>query len=397
MSIDLHKEHYDSDGNQKPLTVYPEKDTPEIYPGREIYPNTDIVNGTAAEKLPDNEAVRRIEKKKTNIRCFAAVILSAAVLSVIISLIFASVQVNTDTYENSEMFFVQNDVNSIRIDTANTNVVLRYNYSSSGNIKVNSLISKKADFTASNDGGTLRISCEGADSEEPDTNGTVTVTFSGRFYGRVDISSEGTGSVSSEAGGELYIRTEGGGIKAHGLKCGTAELTAQGGDISVNNSRIDTLTAEADGGDINIMDSEIAQGLNVRAYNGDFVAENMVSSGETDISASSRNYMDGTVSCENITLGENASISGSQSLMLVNAEFHNISLGSSGYIDIYPTLPKELYWIKKSGGGDLYIEGENFRDYTVNYNPVGEYIMNISSNNLVKISWLNDDDEQTQQ
>lgn len=414
MAIDLHKEHYDSDGNRAPLTVYPESNSPEIYPQREIYPQPKTVEPKQPEKFPppkqeaDIEASPKITIPETTDDKIKKAIIKSMNSGFIIMVLFCiSAYVfhdgNGETEKNAqnvqEQLFSQNDVAGVSVDsTGNINVVLCYSYSSSGDISVKSVTDSYSHCVASNDNGILNISFERKVYAERDNNGTVTVTFPARFYGDVNVTSSGKGSVTAEAGETLHIETEDGSIEVSDLRSDEVRLITESGNISVNNSVTDILDIGTDSGSIYIADSEAASSLTARASDGNFIAKGMASSGKTEITAFSKENENGngTVYCENITLGENADITGSEGLRLENAEFHNISVESLGRIDIFPTLPKELYWIKKTGNSDLYLENERLGGNAVSYNPEGEYKIDITARDLVNL-WSDDDNEEQPQ
>lgn len=401
MAIDLYKEHYDSNGNKMPLTVYPENDSPEIYPQREIYPQSKAATAPETEKLPapkqeaDIETPPKITLPETAEEKFKKKIAKSMYSGFVIMLLFiiAVMVSHNETEESSqnilEQSFAQNDVSCIDIDApASINIVLRYSYSSS-DISVGCVTDTYTHCTASNDNGTLGISFERKVFNDNGDNGTVTVTFPARYYGEVDVSTRGKGWVSAEAGENLHIETKEGSIEVSGLKSDEVQLVSESGDISVNNSVTDTLDIKTKSGNIYIADSETASSLTAHASDGSFTAKSMASYGETEIGAYYNFYEyeegSGLVKCENITLGENANITAEDAMWLINAEYHNISLKSNGMIDIFPILPKEHYCIKKTGRGNLYLEDENPKGATVNYNPAGEYTMEIESNGMVNI------------
>lgn len=383
MAIDLHKEHYDSDGNRTPLTVYPEKDAPEIYPQREIYPQTKIVSPYETEKLPtapeeaDTKAPAKAEgKRKKKLSFGGLAILTAIIFCVIMSIII--IAISEPEYDVSGddgyqlMHFAQNDVQDIFIYAGNSDVSLRYEFSSSDYIRVSSLAEH---FTAKNDCGTLMITCEGDEDKYPEGDAeTVTVTFPRKFYGSVQINGYGC-NADVQAGGDVTVIIDSGYISAAGLDCTSVDLQTDNGNIRIDNSAADTFNIYTAAGNVDFMDSTAEEKLSINTEMGKIDARRVRSLGSTALHAySGERYtsegISGEIYGENLLLeGDTDLVAGNDGIRLYDTDLRDATIFSGGDVLAYLSPPEETYRIDSISP-----------DSTVNTkNPDGEYSIKINS------------------
>lgn len=383
MAIDLHKEHYDSNGNRTPLTVYPENDSPEIYPQREIYPQTKIVSPYETEKLPaapeeaDTKAPAKAEgKKKKKLSFGGLAILTAIMFCVIMSIII--IAISEPEYEVSgddgyqPLSFAQNDVQDIFIYAGNSDVSLRYEFSSSDNIRVSS---PAYHFTAKNDRGTLMITCEGDEDKYLAGDAeTVTVTFPRKFYGSVQINGYGC-NADVQAGGEVTVIIDSGYISAAGLDCTSADLHTDNGSIRINNSTADTFNIYTAAGDVDFMDSTAEEKLSINTEMGKIDARRIRSRGSTVLHAySGEQYtsdgISGEIYGENLLFkGDTDLVAGNDGIRLYDTDLRDTTVFSAGDVLMY------LY----RSEDDYRITSINSDSTVTTQNPDGEYSIKINS------------------
>lgn len=384
MAIDLHKEHYDSDGNRVPLTVYPENDTPEIYPQREIYPQTKIVSPYETEKLPaapeeaDTKAPARAEgKRKKKLSFGGQAILTAIMFCVIMSIILIAVSEHEDSVSlngdgSRTPSFAQNDVQDIFIYSGNSDVSLKYDFSSSDDIRV---YSSAEQFTAKNDRGTLMITCEGdADKYLEGDAETVTVSFPRKFYGSVQINGYGC-NADVQAGGDVTVIIDSGHITAAGLDCTSVDLQTDNGNIRVDNSAADTFNIYTAAGNVDFMDSTAEKKLSINTDMGKIDARRIKSQGSTVLHAySGERYtsegISGEIYGENLLFeGDTDLAAGNDGIRLYDTDLRDTTIFSGGDVLMY-----------------LYRSEDNYRivgiepDSTVTtQNPDGEYDIRVNA------------------
>lgn len=359
MAIDLHKEHYDGDGNRVLLTVYPENDSPEIYPQREIYPQPKTVKVAEPEKLPAAPAktdakvlgkLRDIGRKKLSFGTLAVLtaIAFCLIMTGIIKLVSESQKVDYSDDGYQPLSFAQNDVQDIFIYAGNTNVSLKYEFSSSDNITV----SKSAEqFTAKNDRGTLTITCEGdADKYLEGEAEEITVTFPRKFYGSVQINGYGCNAYV-QAGGEVTVIIDSGHISAAGLDCTSVDLQTDNGSIRVDNSTADSFNIYTAAGDADFMDSTAEEKLSINTDMGKIDARRVKSRGSTVLHAySGERYtsegISGEIYGENLLFkGDTDLAAGNDGIRLYDTDLRDTAIYSGGDVLMYLYRSEDTYKI----------------------------------------------------
>ena len=380
MAIDLHKEHYDSDGNRVPLTVYPENDSPEIYPQRKIYPQTKIVSPYETEKLPaapeeaDTKAPARAEgKSKKKLSFGGLAILTAIMFCVIMSIILIAIsepELNDDSY--FPKLFAQNDVQDIFIYSGNSDVSLKYDFSSSDDIWV---FSSAEQCTAKNDRGTLTITCEGdADKYMEGDSETVTVSFPRKFYGSVQINGYGC-NADVQAGGDVTVIIDSGYITAAGLDCTSVDLQTDNGNIRVDNSAADTFNIYTAAGNVDFMDSTAEEKLSINTDMGKIDARRIRSLGSTVLHAySGERYtsegISGEIYGENLLFeGDTDLAAGNDGIRLYDTDLHDTTIFSGGDVLMYLYRSEDTYKI-------VGIEPDST---VTTQNPDGEYDIRVNA------------------
>lgn len=358
MAIDLRKEHYDIDENRPPLTVYPENGQPEIYTpseanavsAKEKYP-------THSEKTAayDTPAPLRTEKAHKDPRIAVAAV-AVTVIAVSAAVVIRSLpKAETETVSAPDPYTTENfyldKTENIYVHSQNTDVIFKYDFSSSENISVRGINSSDGYFTASENKGTLFITCEcDEDKYYSGEAEPVEVIFSRRFDGNISVGGSCC-NISLEAGGTLSVEIESGNIAAGGLSCGTASLITNNGNISVNNSETDSMELYTAAGNIDIMDSEAGETLRADTDMGKIDARRVRSAGNTVLHAySGERYtsegISGEIYGENLLFeGDTDLAAGNDGIRLYDTDLRDTTIFSAGDVLMYLYRSEDTYKI----------------------------------------------------
>ena len=364
MAIDLKKENYDENGNRKPLTVYPDKDSPEIYPAREIYPQPKLpVKAEAAavpaaagisEALPAKSKGRR---KKKGIAFFLALTLICITLASFLSAFIQNLVISsaddsiTSADDSGTEKFSQNDVQEIHVLAVGADIVFEYDFDGGNAIKVSGFPDRdEAYYSISNQKGSLILGFDGDPTAEPQEKPVITFKFPRRFDGKIDIGGKNC-NITADAGGTFTCNIESGNIAVSGMRASTAELATDAGYIDVYNSDFSDLSIYTAAGAVNLMDSEISDSLKVTADMGSIDVRRIISSGTTVIHSYSGSHygadVDSSIYGENLLLEGNAEfVSETGGMRLYNTDFRDLLLVSLGRVDVWTSGDESDYSIR---------------------------------------------------
>lgn len=363
MAIDLKKENYDENGNRKPLTVYPENDSPEIYPAREIYPQPKLSVTAEAAAVPAAAGIseappakQKISRKKKGFRFYA--VLAVLCLSLIVSLFSFLPNVTDATYaadsaddSSGTEKFSQNDVQEIHVIAVGADIVFEYDFNGGNTITVSGLPDwNETYYSLSNQKGSLMLGFDGDPAAEPQEKPVITFKFPRRFDGKVDIGGKNC-NITAGVGGTLTCNIESGNIAVSGMRASTAELATDAGYIDVYNSDISDLSIYTAAGTVNLMDSEISDSLRVVADMGNVDVRRVISSGTTVIHSYSGSHygadIDSSIYGENLLLEGNAEfVSETGGMRLYNTDFRDLLLVSLGRVDVWTSGDESDYSIR---------------------------------------------------
>lgn len=385
MAIDLKKENYDKNGNRKPLTVYPENDSPEIYPAREIYPQPELplplktetaaVPAAGVSEAPPAKSKGR--RKKKDFRFYA--VLAVLCLSLIVSLFsflpnvtdFPNITESADD-SSDRAKFSQNDVQEIHVLSVGADIVFEYDFNGGNAITVSGLPDmNEIYYSLSNQKGSLMLGIDGDPTAEPQEKPVITFKFPRRFDGKIDIGGKNC-NITAGVGGTLTCNIESGNIAASGMRASTAELATDAGYIDVYNSDISSLSIYTAAGAVNLMDSEISDSLKITADMGNVDVRRIISSGTTVIHSYSGSHygadVDSSIYGENLLLEGNAEfVSETGGMRLYNTDFRDLLLVSLGRVDVWTSGGESDYSIRciadenstnltESSGGEYTLE-----------------------------------------
>ncbi|MGN0695222.1 MAG: DUF4097 family beta strand repeat-containing protein [Oscillospiraceae bacterium] len=418
MAIDLNKEHYNSkdNNNDNIRTVYPETESEEIYPEREIFPQSSPAEenkSDAEEVYPENE-VRHIEtaqeraltnpphndiikkkkkhkKKKHKRRWLFWVVLIALIAIVsndykeISSYVYTNIM--DGTFSESAADFSAAGINTLTLTDSNSDVTIKSSYDEDFHISVSTPDDKSYDMKSENGGITVNGSKRSGGFMTWILSSDITLYIPDGYEGDIVIDSKNT-SIDCSAGKSIDITNTDGKITMTDIDGTDIRLKNDNASITLTNVTADTVKAETKNSSITA-EKVTAANLDLNAKNATVNAESCTASEYASLYSSNGSvkaerccfYISGSLISSNgsvnaadcIFTGNSVISSDNGRVRLEDFSFENMTIKSkNGSIDCEAYGNEKNYRITasaKNGSSDV-PDGGN-----------GEYELSLSADN----------------
>lgn len=425
MAIDLNKDHYDRDENGENIrTVYPETQSEEIYPQREIYPQGNDTDNSeevylrgsaenAREEIPQNE-VRHIEtvqeraltnppqndiinkekkhkKKKHKKGWIVWLVLIVLAVSAVENIgeisTFIYTNIMDGTFDESVTDFSAAGITALALSDSNSDVTVKNSSDGDFHISVKTPDSKSYDMKLEN--GTITVN--GSDSSDGfmsfAVDSEITLYIPDGYEGNIVMDNKNT-TIECSAGKNLDINNTNGSIKLYDIDGSTVKISNDNASVKLTDVTGDTVKAESKNGSI-YAEEVTAASLELNAKNASVTAEKCTASEYAYL-----NSQNGSITAERSSFAVSASlISANGSVKAEDCIFTGDSVISSenGRVHFDDFSFENMTIKAKNGSIDCEAYGD-LNDYKITAsakngnidvpeNDSGEYTLDLSADN----------------